>query len=145
MATYASQGPMIVLPTRQIWAVRVDRVDPLDPTDIGHHVIVTTKEHVCASSNRHTMRERTHCSDTQGTTRTCNLDSTWSRWSGIWRRSHTPISCIDLWPSRSRIPKWYRDEESQSISTWEILGWKWHQNIWYLGNRSTSVGTGYTI
>jgi len=39
-------GTMIVLPTRQIRAVRVDRVDPLNPTDIGHHVIVMTKEHV---------------------------------------------------------------------------------------------------
>jgi len=39
-------GTMIVLPTRQIRAVRVDRVDPLNPTDIGHHMIVMTKEHV---------------------------------------------------------------------------------------------------
>jgi len=39
-------GTMIVLPTHQIQAVQVDCVDPLDPTDIGHHVIVMTKEHV---------------------------------------------------------------------------------------------------
>ena len=40
-------GTMTALLTHQIQAVRVDRVDPLDPTDIGHHVIMMTKEHIC--------------------------------------------------------------------------------------------------
>ena len=39
-------GTMRVLPTHQIQAVPVDCIDPLDPTDIGHHVIVMTKDHV---------------------------------------------------------------------------------------------------
>ena len=39
-------GAMIVPPTCQIRAVRVDRVDPLDPTGVDHHVIVMAKDHI---------------------------------------------------------------------------------------------------
>jgi hypothetical protein len=39
-------GAMIVPLTRQIRAVRVDRVDPLNPTGVDHHVIVMAKDHV---------------------------------------------------------------------------------------------------
>jgi hypothetical protein len=39
-------GTMVVPLILQIQAVQVDHVDPLDPTDIGHHVIVMTKEYV---------------------------------------------------------------------------------------------------
>jgi hypothetical protein len=51
-------GTMIVPLTLQIQAVvQVDHIDPLDPTDVDHHVIMMSEDHIHASRNRHTMRE----------------------------------------------------------------------------------------
>jgi len=39
-------GTVIVPLTCQIQAVRVDHVDPLDPTGVDHHMIMMSKDHV---------------------------------------------------------------------------------------------------
>jgi len=39
-------GTMVVPLTLQIQAVRVDHVDPLDPTGVDHHMIVMFEDHI---------------------------------------------------------------------------------------------------
>ena len=39
-------GTIIVPPTRQIQAVQVDHIDPLNPTGVDHHVTMMSKDHV---------------------------------------------------------------------------------------------------
>ena len=50
-------GIMIVSSTLQIQAVQVDHINPLNPTDVDHHVIMMSEDHIHASRDRHTMRE----------------------------------------------------------------------------------------